>query len=165
MFYIFKCYRVSDIWTRIKIWVSSLCEMHVIYFLLLFVHIPLEVWMNGSWNLKWGRCTAQAKPAISSGYCFCLYCFSPIAEIGNGCMKCMGMTDLCSDTEQWDGWNLANVISNGCCVLFLKLSQWKKCMIHCGIPSVNLSVSGVFPRTSLKVFFFNDKGLFLIIKL
>ena len=32
-------------------------------------------------------------------------------------------------------------------------------MIHCDTPSVNLSVSGVFPRTSLKEDFFMSKIL------
>lgn len=34
-------------------------------------------------------------------------------------------------------------------------------MIHCDTPSVNLSVSGVFPRTSLKEDFFVSKDSFL----
>lgn len=77
------------------------CEMHATYFQLVFVHIHLEVWMNGTWSLTWKEEDIWQKLNLQLAvFVFFIYCFSPIIEIGNGWVECMDMINLFSGREQ-----------------------------------------------------------------
>lgn len=75
---------------------DSFCEIYFTYLKLVFVHIHLEVWMNGlgTWEDICQKLNLQLAVFI-----FSIYCFSHITEIGNGWVKSMEMINLFSDKE------------------------------------------------------------------